>query len=121
MHDYDILVTRSCESIHGVVDESNDRRNHHYYTVFDMYPSSKEATKMKLKTHINRLEISGLKGLVFNEKLAVTVRDRSGCVIGTSIIPMGRAFKIHGQMTYEKDLDLPCAFDKIHRIGVHFI
>ena len=119
MRDYEQIVTRSEESIHGVVDESNDKRNHHYYTIYDIYPLSVGSSKMKLTTHIDKMG-HGIRGLLYDEKLYITLRDRSGVILGTSVVPMGRAFKLHGQVTYEKDIALPCAFDKIYRIGVHF-
>lgn len=119
MHDYEQIVTRSGDSIHGVVDESNDKRNHRYYTTFDVYPSSIDSSKLRLTTCIDKMT-HGIRGLIYDEKLYITLRDRSGSVVGTSVVPMGRAFKLHGYVKYEKDIALPCAFDKIHRIGLHF-
>lgn len=119
MRDYEFIVTRSKESIHGVVDESSDTRNHHYHTVFDVFPSDNMTCKMKLKTHIYKL-VRGLRGILYDETLYVTLRDRTGTIVGTTQVAMGRAFKLIGQVTYEKDIHLPCTFSKIHTVGIHF-
>ena len=122
MHDYDILVKRSKQSIDGVVDETNDKKNHHYYTVFDVKPSIADVNqcKMKVKTCIDKMS-GGIRGLIYNEKLCVTLKNRSGVIIGKKCVPLGTAFKFHGHVTIEKMIDLPCSFQNIHSVRLHFV
>ena len=124
MHDYERLIVRSQDCISGLIEESNDDRNHQYKTKLHLSPHG-SAVLIALATEMNLIQgpfasKSPFRGCIYDETVQITTRDKTGTSVGVITIPIGYRLSLTGKARFKKMLLLECPFEQVHQASVHF-